>query len=326
MSTEIIDIVSDFAKFNKTNIMFIATRNQIDSKEFGGGYVNNFSTEEYSTYIKKKKNNYIHLCRDHSGPLLKDNEKKISFKESLEKTKESLKDDILNDFKLLHIDTSMCKNKYKIAENLITFCESVASKNKKKIFYEFGTEEHGTKVAVKKFENDAAFFSNVKNKMFLVGQTGSLIKEIYQVGEFDNQIVKNLVKLSEKYNLFLKEHNCDYLSSLQIKERKNIGVNAINVAPELGYLQTKSTLYLANKFNIRKSLIDYKKKVLISKKWEKWTYSTKMNNSNKIYCSGHYHFSSKEYKKLIADINKHTNFKKFLKNILFKELKKFLKF
>ena len=36
MSTEIIDIVSDFAKFNKKDIMFIATRNQIDKKEFGG--------------------------------------------------------------------------------------------------------------------------------------------------------------------------------------------------------------------------------------------------------------------------------------------------
>ena len=40
--------------------MFIATRNQIDKKEFGGGYVNNFSTEEYSKYIKKRKiNTYI---------------------------------------------------------------------------------------------------------------------------------------------------------------------------------------------------------------------------------------------------------------------------
>ena len=260
MSVEIIDIVSDFAQLNKKNIMFIASRNQIDKKEFGGGYVNNFSTEEYSKYIRDKKNKYIHLCRDHSGPLLKDSEKKMSFSESLERTKESLKDDILNDFKLLHIDTSMCKNKYKIAENLITFCDSVASKHKKKILYEFGTEEHGTKVAIKKFENDAAFFSNINNKMFLVGQTGSLIKEIYQVGEFDTLIVKKLVNLSKKYNIFLKEHNCDYLSNLQIKERKNIGVNAINVAPELGYIQTKSTIYLANMFNIQKSLKDYKKK------------------------------------------------------------------
>ena len=121
MSTEIIDIVSDFAKIHKKNIMFIATRNQIDKKEFGGGYVNNFSTEEFSKYIIKKKNKYIHICRDHSGPLLKDNEKKMSFNESLERTKESLQDDIINNFKLLHIDTSMCKKKYETAENLISF-------------------------------------------------------------------------------------------------------------------------------------------------------------------------------------------------------------
>ena len=30
--------------------------------------------------------------------------------------------------------------------------------------------------------------------MFLVGQTGSLVKEIYQVGDFENHIVKKLVK------------------------------------------------------------------------------------------------------------------------------------
>ena len=326
MSTEIIDIVSDFAKFNKKDIMFIATRNQIDKKEFGGGYVNNFSTEEYSKYIKKKKNKYIHLCRDHAGPFLKDNEKNIKFEASLEKTKESLENDIINDFRLIHIDTSMCKNKYRTADELISFCKSVASKNKKKIFFEFGTEEHGIKVAVKKFENDAAYFSQIENKMFLVGQTGSLIKEIYQVGEFENEIAKNLVKLSKKYGVYLKEHNCDYIDKDQIIERKQIGINAINVAPELGYIQTRTTLFLANKFGIKEDLNNYKKLVLGGKKWKKWIYSPSMNNSNKILCAGHYHFSSQEYKLLINEINKFVNFKKFLKKILFKNLEKFLEF
>ena len=324
MSIEVIDIISDFAHVNKKNIMLIASRNQIDKKDLGGGYVNNFSTKEYSKYIKTKKNKYLHLCRDHSGPLLKDQEKQLSFNESLNRTKESLKEDILNDFKILHIDTSMCKNKYSVAENLISFCDSIASKYKKKIFYEFGTEEHGTKVAIKKFKNDAAFFSNIKNKMFLVGQTGSLIKEIYQVGEFDNEIVNSLVKISKKYNLFIKEHNCDYLTNLQIKERKEAGVNAINVAPELGYLQTKTTIYLANKLKIKGNLVKYKNLVLKSKKWQKWIYSKKINDSNKVYCAGHYHFSSREYQKLVEEINSNINFKKYLKKVIFFELKKFL--
>ena len=326
MSKEIIDIVSDFAKLYKKNIMFIATRNQIDKKEFGGGYVNNFSTEEYSKYIKNKKNKYIHLCRDHSGPFLKDKEKNIKFEDSLEKTKESLESDIINDFKLIHIDTSMCKNKYRIADELISFCNSVASRNKKRIFFEFGTEEHGIKVAVNKFENDAAYFSQIENKMFLVGQTGSLIKEIYQVGEFENEIAKELIKLSKKYNVYLKEHNCDYLNEDQIKERKQIGINAINVAPELGYIQTWTTLFLANKFGIKKTLNNYKKLVLNQKKWKKWVYSKNINTSNKILCAGHYHFSSNEYSQLLKDINKHMNFKKFFKKKLFKNLEKYLKF
>ena len=56
--------------------MLISSRNQIDKNELGIGYVNNFSTKEYSNYVKNKKNKYLHLCRDHSGPLLKDIEKK----------------------------------------------------------------------------------------------------------------------------------------------------------------------------------------------------------------------------------------------------------
>ena len=122
---------------------------------------------------------------------------------------------ILNFYILIHL----CKKKYKVAEDLISFCDTIASKFKK-IFYEFGTEDHGTKVAIKKFKDDAVFFSDIKNKMFLVGQTGSLIKEIYQVGEFDNEIARNLAKISKKYDLFVKEHNCDYLTSFQIKERR----------------------------------------------------------------------------------------------------------
>ena len=45
----------------------------------------------------------------------------------------NLREDIINDFKLLHIDTSMCKKKYKVAEDLISFCDTIASKFKKNI-------------------------------------------------------------------------------------------------------------------------------------------------------------------------------------------------
>ena len=60
------------------------------------------------------------MCRDHTGPFLSDKEKKTSLKESIEKTKLSIKNDIISDFKFIHIDTSMQK-KYEIAEELIDY-------------------------------------------------------------------------------------------------------------------------------------------------------------------------------------------------------------
>ena len=55
--------------FDKINLPLISSRRQIESKKIGKGYVNNFTTEDYSNYIKSvdvKKD--IRLCRDHGDP------------------------------------------------------------------------------------------------------------------------------------------------------------------------------------------------------------------------------------------------------------------
>ena len=44
MSLEIINSLNYFSKKHKKKIMLICSRNQIESKKLGGGYVNNFST------------------------------------------------------------------------------------------------------------------------------------------------------------------------------------------------------------------------------------------------------------------------------------------
>ena len=51
------------------NLMLIASRRQIDSEDFGCGYVNNWSTRDFSEYVIKKDNkDKVILCRDHGGP------------------------------------------------------------------------------------------------------------------------------------------------------------------------------------------------------------------------------------------------------------------
>jgi len=63
MSKNVIDNVIKFATENNEDITLIPSRRQID---YDGGYVNNWTTAEFISYIKEKNKN-IKIERDHSG-------------------------------------------------------------------------------------------------------------------------------------------------------------------------------------------------------------------------------------------------------------------
>ena len=110
MSKNCVDASIEISKKLDCPIMLIASRRQIDCANQGGGYVNNWTTENFAHYVKNRvKKAKIFMCRDHGGPWQNNNE--VNFKYSLNKTmqsaKESFKTDIDNDFKILHIDTSI---------------------------------------------------------------------------------------------------------------------------------------------------------------------------------------------------------------------------
>lgn len=312
MSLEVINSLNYFSKKYKKKIMLISSRNQIESEKLGGGYVNNFSTLEFANFVKKKKNNLLIMSRDHCGPYKRDNKEKSSLLKEVDDCKISLLDDILNDFKILHIDTSQCGNaKYEIAHELISFCNAEAKRNNKKIFFEFGAEDHGVLTNFKKFTQDAKFFSKYSNKQFIVCQTGSLVKSVFQVGQFDIESVKIMKKIAHENGILLKEHNCDYLNLEQIQLRRQYGINAINIAPEFGVIQSNLTYNIAKQLGLDKQINDFKKFVLRKEKWKKWNYNNE-NNLIKFFTAGHYHFGTKIYKNIINKINKKINFQKKL--------------
>ena len=91
MSVNCVDASIELANEYNTPLMLIASRRQIDSKDFGGGYVNNWSTEEFAKYVfKHDKNKKIFLARDHGGPWQNELEK-INKKEIKIKKKPALK-------------------------------------------------------------------------------------------------------------------------------------------------------------------------------------------------------------------------------------------
>jgi tagatose-1,6-bisphosphate aldolase non-catalytic subunit AgaZ/GatZ len=109
MSKNCVDATIDIANSLKIPIFLIASRRQIECKDLGGGYCNNWNTESFSKYVlKKDKKKFIILSRDHGGPFQgnTEQEKKNNYFQTLKQAKKSFKVDIDNNFKIIHIDTS----------------------------------------------------------------------------------------------------------------------------------------------------------------------------------------------------------------------------
>jgi hypothetical protein len=295
MSSTINDILARYAKDKQRPLMFIASRNQIDA---ASGYV--MTTKQLATQLHPLRSEYMLLCRDHCGPYFLDVEKSLGIRAAVEATKRTIAADIENGFDLIHIDTSRCEDPYHIADELFNFSLNLNPNIK----FEFGTEENvGVAAGVKKYQNDVKFASQFPNMQFVVAQTGSLVMEDRQVGSFDIPMVKKLVNFAESAGIKLKEHNADYLTAEQIRLRKSAGVHACNIAPQLGVIQTKTVLELADRYDVDSGY--FKQRVLDSGKWRKWIIDG--DESVKIAVAGHYCFADQEYYTLEDKLNAHCD-------------------
>jgi hypothetical protein len=324
MSKNCIDASIELAEQYKTPLMLIASRRQIDSEQFGGGYVENWTTKEFASYVEKKdKNKNIVLARDHGGPWQNEVEKNhnMSLKDAMQSAKDSFRADIDAGFHILHIDPSIdIHSKPNIDQvlervyELYDFCWSYAQKQGKDIIFEIGTEEQTggnntqddleyTLASMKKFCE--------KNKFpypsFVVIQAGTRVMETKNIGSFDAPIrVKNelppeiqiprMISICNKYNIFMKEHNTDYLSQDALKWQPRLGIHAANVAPEFGVAETKAFIDILEKNSEETLLNEFLSLSYDSKKWEKWM----LNNTNatdreKSIIAGHYIFGTEEF-------------------------------
>lgn len=304
MSSIVNDVLARYARDKQRPLMFIASRNQIDADS---GYV--MRTKQLANQVHPLRSDYMLLCRDHCGPYFLDIEKSLGMRAAVEATKKTIAGDIENGFDLIHIDTSRCDRPYQIADELFNFSLNLNPT----IQFEFGTEENiGVAAGVKKYQDDVKFASQFANMKFVVAQTGSLVMEDRQAGSFDVAIVKKLVKFAESAGIKLKEHNADYLTAAQIALRKEAGVHACNIAPQLGVIQTKTVLALAEQYDVDAGY--FKDCVLASNKWRKWIIDG--NDSVKIAVAGHYCFTGQEYHTLEDKLNAHCDVAKEVEQAL----------
>ena len=143
MSKNCVDASVEIANEKNIPIILIASRRQVDCKELGGGYVNNWDTKEFSAYVQKldKKKN-VFLARDHGGPWQNNLEikKKLTEKQAMKSAKLSFKNDIDSGFHFIHIDTSLSlsgieknqKKSFKRLFELYKYCSNTLNRKTKK--------------------------------------------------------------------------------------------------------------------------------------------------------------------------------------------------
>jgi len=305
MSRNLIAASLELAKEKDFPILFIASRNQVDAKELGGGYVCNWDQRGFKEAIAEIAKavdftGLYYLCRDHGGPWQRDNERNNHLPEALamELAKKSYVEDLVNSFDLLHIDPT--KDPYVVGKSIdmevvlrrtINLIEYVEMERKHRslpeIGYEVGTEE--TNGGLTSQESYEIFIQQLTTELskrglpipvFIVGQTGTLTRLTENVGEFNYHSSKLLADTAKKYGVGLKEHNGDYLDDYIILDHPSLNITAMNVAPEFGYIETKAYLELirleekefengrlAVKSNLKRVMSE---EAVNSGRWKKW--------------------------------------------------------
>jgi len=323
MSLNCTDAAIDLANQYEIPLMLIASRRQIDSEEFGGGYVNNWTTEKFSEYvIDRDKKGKILLARDHGGPWQNEQEKdqELSLRRAMDSAKLSYKADIDARFQIIHIDPSVDIFSKPTVDDVIDrvfelyeYCWNYAQQQGLEVVFEVGTEEQtGSTNTQKELDyllNKMFIFCN-KNRLpkptFVVVQTGTRVMEVRNIGSFDSPIrvekeipaeiqVPKMVEICKKYGVLLKQHNTDYLSDEALKWHPRLGIHSANVAPEFGVAETRALISVLEMNNLQKYADDFLQLAYNSKKWKKWMMpDSKATDRDRAIISGHYIFSTEE--------------------------------
>lgn len=301
MSEVVIRATLELGRDMKFPVMFIASRNQIDSYELGGGYVMGWDQRGFSQAVSKIAkeidfDGYLYLCRDHGGPWQRDNEKslKLPEKEAMDCAKASYLADLKAGFNLLHIDPTKDPHiKGAVPVNividrtieLIEYSEEQIQKlDLSAISYEVGTEEiTGGLISIDAFEK---FIEELLKKLdqrrlphpaFIVGQTGTLVKMNRNAGEFEPENAQKLCQIAREYGLGFKEHNADYLPLDILRMHPGLEITSANVAPEFGLEETVALLKLAHLEENNAKSVEISnfanligKAALESGRWKKW--------------------------------------------------------
>ena len=289
MSPEIVDLCLEYSAVNNYPIMLIASRNQAD---VDSGYA--FTTPTLSEHIRNNPNydpNRVLVCRDHGGPYFSDLDQGESLQHATGRCVETIINDAELGFDLIHIDVSKINPEEQ--DRVATTLFNVALTVNPNLMFEFGCEDNTGEILKENLDSMRAQMSFLEHfepqVKFFVSQTGSLTKH-RQVGKFNNVIARISTDMAHGKGLLFKEHNADYLSHSHIVQRKLAGIDAMNIAPQLGCIQTQVMHDLGKELGAVYD--DFRALVLAKGNWARWVTPNVTDAQTKFIAGGHYSFNS----------------------------------
>ena len=262
MSKNVVDATIGLAR-QGWNTCLIPSRRQI---EYNKGYVDNWTTSDFVRYVRDRTDKVL-IQRDHAGPKQGRTD---------DNGLESLSDDCANRLELIHLDPW---KKYpdlddaaKATKAMIEYC----CHDDNESLFEVGTEEGIRKYSdlelnefLKKLKKslDRERFNRIK---FAVIQSGVDLLGVTNTGTFNEERCSNMISVCKDYNLLSKEHNGDYLDGDLIKRRFELGLDGINIAPELGVEETKLILKEIKEQEREDLFEQLFKACFLSRFWVKW--------------------------------------------------------
>jgi hypothetical protein len=182
----------------------------------------------------------------------------------------------------------------------------------------------GTEQSIRYFGSEQIdmLLNDLKNKLqppifekikYIVIQSGTSLKENTNTGKYNSIRLKQMISVGKKYNKLTKEHNGDYMPIKLIKEKMSLGLDAINIAPEFGQIETSVYLEAIKEKDL--GLFDKLYEICyISNRWRKWVDKEFIPENNKerlINICGHYVLSTDAF---ITEIkNNFPNIDKIIK-------------
>jgi hypothetical protein len=305
VSAHVIRAAFRYSALNGMPIIVMATQNQIDEN---GGYVMtlpNFSAQA-EILCKEHAGCNVILARDHLKP------ENLS-SDGVEHLKESISILRANGIRLIHLDFGEFAHTKAQSLSVLDSVVAWLKSRHNGTFVEISTTLDDHAEYAENLIDDLGRLSDI-NPDFIVLPTGSKVRNGTQVGVFSGELAARTGALAHELGINLKEHNADFLSKTDVSLRDGI-VDAFNIAPECGLLQTKLTLSLAETYGI-----DYRPFLVEAYKSHQWLKWVTPDFDDKELCSilaGHYVFQGENYRRLIDTIGKYCSFNDQLDRRLF---------